>query len=94
MTSWLFIVEKMGTLLDEMIHITHGCAMHLHDHRNKTVSFMKLSILANFSNDIRFCNNTYWLSNDTQSDRLPCEVNNHHIANKNLIFSGHVEIDS
>jgi hypothetical protein len=47
MTSQLFIVEKMGTFPNEMIHIMPGCAMHFHGHRNKMVPFIKPSVLAN-----------------------------------------------
>jgi hypothetical protein len=61
MISWLSIVEKMGTLLDETIHIMLECVVHLHDHRNKMVPLMKLSILTDISNDIKFCSCTCWL---------------------------------
>jgi hypothetical protein len=38
-------MQKMSTLLDKTIHIMFGCAMHLRDHQNKVVAFMKLFIL-------------------------------------------------
>jgi len=37
MTSQWSIVEKMGTLLDEMIHIKLECDVHLHGHQNKVL---------------------------------------------------------
>jgi hypothetical protein len=47
MTSQSFIMEKMGTLLDETIHIMLECVVHLHGHRNKVMPLMKLSIFVN-----------------------------------------------
>jgi hypothetical protein len=41
MTFQLFIVEKMSTLFNEMIHITFRCIVHLHGHQNKMVPFIK-----------------------------------------------------
>jgi hypothetical protein len=67
MISRSSIVEKMSTLPNEVIHITLECAMHLYDHRNKMVPFMKPFIFAYFSNDAKFHNCTYWLINDIQS---------------------------
>ncbi len=58
MTSQSYIMEKMGTLPDEMIHIMPEDAMHLQGHQNKVVPFMKLSIFVDFSNGIKFCNCT------------------------------------
>jgi hypothetical protein len=58
MTSQLFIMEKIGTLLDETIHITIKCVMHLYGHRNKVVPLMKPSISTDFSNGTKFCNYT------------------------------------
>ncbi len=72
MTSQSTIVEKMNTLLDETINITPECVMHLHDHRNKVVPFMKPSILINLNNGVKFYNYIYWSTNDTRSYRLPC----------------------
>jgi len=94
MTYWLFIVEKTSTFLDEMIHIMLDCVMHLHGHWNKVVPFMKPFILADFYNGAKFCSYTYWLTNDTQSHCLLCQVNNHHIGNENMVLLGHVEINS
>jgi hypothetical protein len=54
MTSQLFIVEKTGTFLDEPIHIMPGCAMHLHGHWNKVVPFMKLFILVDLNNGVKY----------------------------------------
>jgi hypothetical protein len=65
MTFRLCIVVKIGTLLNETIHIMLGCAMHFHGDRNKVVPFMKPSILADFSNGVKFYNYTYWSTNDT-----------------------------
>ncbi len=92
MTFQLFIVEKMGTLFDETIHITLGCAMHLHCHQNKVVPFMKPTILVDFSNGIKFHSYTCWLTDDIQNHYLLHWINNYHIGNKNLVFSGHVKI--
>jgi hypothetical protein len=58
MTSRPFIVEKIGTFLDEMIHITLKCTVHLHGHPNKIVFFMKPFILANLNNGVKFYNYT------------------------------------
>jgi hypothetical protein len=52
-------MEKTSTLLNETIHIMLECVMHLHGHRKKVVPLMKLFILANFSNDTKFCSYTY-----------------------------------
>jgi len=52
-------MEKMNTVLDEMIHITHTCAMHVHGHRNKVVPLMKPFILVDFTNGVKFYNYTY-----------------------------------
>jgi hypothetical protein len=41
MTFQSFIVEMMGTFPNETIHIMPRCVMHLHDHQNKVVPFMK-----------------------------------------------------
>ncbi len=54
MISGSSIVEKIGTLPDETIHIMLGCTMYFHGHRNKVVPFMKPFILANFSNLLSF----------------------------------------
>lgn len=43
MTFQLSIMEKMGTLPNETIHIILECAMHLHDHQNKVMPLMKPS---------------------------------------------------
>ncbi len=67
MTFRLFIMEKMGTLLDETIHIMPRCAMHLHGHWNKVVPFMKPFILVDLNNGIEFRIYTYWSTDDTQS---------------------------
>jgi hypothetical protein len=48
------IVKKTNTLLNETIHITLECAMHLHGHRNKMMSFMKPSILTDLNNGACF----------------------------------------
>jgi hypothetical protein len=59
MTSWSFIVKKMGTFLDETIHIIPKCVMHLHGHQNKVVPFMKPFILVDLNNGAKFCNYIY-----------------------------------
>jgi hypothetical protein len=87
MTSQSSIVKKMGTFHDEMIHIMHGCATHLHGHWNKMVSLMKLSILVNFNNG------AYWSTNDIRNHHLMHWVNNHDIDNEDLVLSSHVRID-
>jgi len=58
MIFWSSMVEKMGTLLDETIHIMPGCVVHFHGHRNKIVPLMKPSILVDFSNGVKFDNYT------------------------------------
>ncbi len=92
MTSQSTIVEKMNTLLDETINITPECVMHLHDHRNKVVPFMKPSILVDLRNGVKFRSYTCWMTNDIKNHCLLCWVNNHHISNKNLVLSTHVKI--
>jgi hypothetical protein len=82
----------MNTLLDETIHIMVGCAVHLH--WNKNVPFMKPFILMDLSNGTKFRNYTCWSTNDTHSHRLSCQVSNHHINNKDLVLTNHVEISS
>jgi hypothetical protein len=52
-------MEKMNTLPDETIYIMPKCVMHLHDHQNKVMPFMKPSILSNLNNGIKFRNYTY-----------------------------------
>jgi hypothetical protein len=90
MTSWSSIVEKMGTLPNEMIHIKPECHMHLHGHWNKMVPFMKPFIHADLRIGTKFYN--YTSNNDTWSHCLLRWVNNHHINNEDLVFLGHVEI--
>ncbi len=87
-------MEKMGTFLDETIHIMPKCTLHLHSHWNKMVPFIKPFIFADFSNGAKFHNCTCWLINDTRSHYFPCWVNNHHINNEDLVLLGHVEINS
>jgi hypothetical protein len=94
MTFWLSIVEKMSTFLDETIHIMPRCVVHFHGHQNKMVPFMKPSIYRDFNNGIKFRSYTRWSINDIQKYCLSHWVNNHHISNEDLVFSGHVEIDS
>jgi hypothetical protein len=91
---WSSILKKTNTLPDQTIHITPMCIVHLHGHRNNVVSFMKHFILANLNNDTKFHNYTYWSTNDSRSHRLAYWINNHPIANEDLIFPGHVKIDS
>jgi hypothetical protein len=55
----LSIMEKMNTLLDEMIHIMHTCAMHVHGRRNKMVPLMKPFILGDFTKGVKFYSCTY-----------------------------------
>ncbi len=64
MTSQSSIVEKMGTLPDETIHIMLEGVVHLQGHGNKMVPLMKPFILEDLNNGIKFCNCTYWLNND------------------------------
>jgi hypothetical protein len=59
MTSRSSIMEKMGTLLNEMIHITPKCIVHLHGHHNKMVPLMTPSILMDFNNGVKFCSRIY-----------------------------------
>jgi hypothetical protein len=94
MTSRTSILEKTCTLLNEMIHIPLKCAMHLHDHWNKSVPFMKPFILVDFNNGSKIHNYTCWSINDIQSHHLLHQVNNHNINNKDLVLLGHVKISS
>ncbi len=94
MISQSSIVEKIGTLPNETIHIMPGCAMHLHCHQNKVVPLMKPSILVDFNNGNKFHSCTYWSTTDIRSHHLLCQVNNHHIYNKNLVLLGYVKISS
>jgi hypothetical protein len=94
MTSWLSILEKANTLLDETIHIMHEFTMHLHGHQNKMVPLIKPSILVDLSNGIKFRNYICWSTNDTQIHYFLCRINNHHNGNKYLVRTNHVEIDS
>ncbi len=84
----------MGTLLNETIHITLKCVVHLHGHWNKVMPLMKPFIFMDFNNGIKFYNYTCWSTNDTQSHHLLNRVSNHHIDNKDLVLLGHVKIDS
>ncbi len=59
MTSQSSIMEEMGTLPDETIHITPRCTMHFHGHWNKMVPLMKTSIFADLSNGVKFHICTY-----------------------------------
>jgi hypothetical protein len=93
MSSWSFIVEKTSTLLDETIHIMHGCVVHLHGHRNKMVPFLKPSIFLDLDNGAKFRNYTYWSTNDIQKHHFLCWVSNHQIDKENLVVSSHVKID-
>ncbi len=56
MTFRSSIVENMNTFFDETIHITLGCATHLHGHQNKVVPLMKPFIFTNISNGTKFHN--------------------------------------
>jgi hypothetical protein len=55
MIIWLSIVEKTGTLPNEMIHIVSRCVVHIHGHWNKMMPFMKSFILADLNNGVKFC---------------------------------------
>jgi hypothetical protein len=59
--KWPFdhLLWKKQTFFDEMIHIMHGCIMHLHGHRNKVVPLVKPFILSNINNGAKFHNCTY-----------------------------------
>jgi hypothetical protein len=94
MTFRSSIVEKIDTLPNETIHMTFGCVVHLHGHKNKVVPLMKPSILVDLNNGIKFCNCTYWLTNDIRIHRLSCQISNHHMDDKELVPSRHVEIGS
>jgi hypothetical protein len=48
------------------------CVMHLSDHRNKMVPFMKPFILANLNNDAKFHNYTCSSTDDTRNHHFPC----------------------
>jgi hypothetical protein len=93
MIFWSSIMERTSTLPNETIHITPKCVVHLHDYQNKMVPFMKLSIFEDLNNDIKFHSYTYWSTNDIRSHHLSCQVSNHHINNKDLVFTNHVEIN-
>ncbi len=93
MTSWSSIMEKKNTLLNETIHITFGCVVHLHGHWDKVVPHMKPSILADLSNGVKFHNCICWLTNDIWSHYLSCWISDHHINNEDMVLSGHVKIN-
>ncbi len=90
----LFIMEMTNTFLDEMIHITHKCIVHLHGHQSKMVPIMEPYILADFSNGIMFRRCTYWSTNDICNHCFPYHIHNHHIDKKNLVLTNHVKINS
>jgi hypothetical protein len=94
MTSQSFTVEKTSTILDETIHIMPKCIVHLQGHRNIVVPLMKLYILADLNNGVKFRNCTYKSTNDTRNPCFLHWVNNHHIDNKDMVLAGHVEINS
>jgi hypothetical protein len=94
MTFRLFIVKKMSTFPDETTHIMPRCTMHLCGHRNKMVPFKKPFIFGNLNSGFNFCICTCWLINDTCNYCLSWWVSNHHIGNKDLVFTSHVEIAS
>ncbi len=56
MISKLPTMEKTSTFPDETIHITLGCAMHLHGHWNKMMPLMKPSILVDLNNGTKVHN--------------------------------------
>lgn len=58
MTSQSSIMKKTSTLHNETIHITPKYDLHLHDHYNKMMPFMKPSMLVDLNNDAKFCNYT------------------------------------
>jgi hypothetical protein len=93
MSSSSFIVEKMNTLLDEMIHIMLGCVVHLHGHHNKMVPFLKPFIFVDLDNGAKFRNYTYWSTNDIQKHHFLCCVSNHQIDKENLVVPSHVKIN-
>ncbi len=64
MISQSSIMEKMGTFLDETIHIMPRCTMHFHGHWNKVVPFMKPFIFVDLNNGTKFYNCICWLTND------------------------------
>jgi hypothetical protein len=67
MNFWLFIVEKMKTFHDEMIHITLEYIVYLHGHWNKMVPLMKPFILMDFNNGAKFHNCICWSTDDIHS---------------------------
>ncbi len=92
MTFRSFIVEKMNTLPNEIIHITPRCVVHLHGHRNKMVPLMKPIIFMDINNGVKFHSCTYWSTNDIGGHHLPHQVSNHHISNEDLVLMNYEEI--
>jgi hypothetical protein len=86
MTSQSSIVEKIGTLPNETIHIMPRCTMHLHGHRNKVVPFMKPFIFVDLSKGAKICNYTCWLINNTLIHHFLCQITNHHISDEDLVL--------
>jgi hypothetical protein len=86
-------MKKIGTLPNDAIHIPLGCVVHLHGHQNKVIPLMNPFIIADLSNDVKFCNCTCWLTNGIRNHYLSHQINNHHISNENLVFSNHVKIN-
>jgi len=93
MTSRSSIVEKTSTFPTEMIHIMLGCVIHFQGHQNKMVPLLKAFIFVDLSNGVKFRNCTCWSTNDIQSHHLLHQVSKHHISNKDMVLSGHVEIN-
>jgi len=55
---------------------------------------MKPSIFTNLNNGAKFHNYTYWLVHITRNHHLSCQVSNHHINNKDLVFMSHIKVCS
>ncbi len=81
-------MKKISTFPNETIHIMSGVLC------TSMALRIKSYILTDLSNETKFHNCTYWSTNDIPSHHLPCQVNNHHINNKNLILTSHVKINS
>jgi hypothetical protein len=96
MTPQSSILEMMGTLFAETIHIMSRCAMHLHGHQNKVVPFIKpfvyLQILVMVLSFI--ITSTGWLMTlEAIVFYIGLVLSNPNIDNEDLIFLSHIKID-
>jgi hypothetical protein len=84
-----------GHLIPMAMEVVHKVwVVHFQGHQNKMVLFMKPFILVNLSNGVKFNNYTCWSTKNIHNHGFSCQVNKHHIGNKYLVFTSHVDIGS